>query len=444
MKFPRIMSNFKFPHKLVSGLLLVFLVLSCESRFPTVNTIDVINITAISAQSGGIVFDEGNGPVIARGLVWSLDHIPTLESHDGLTSEGTGPGLFTSEMNDLSPSTEYKVRAFAANKAGYSYGMLYYFTTLPVNAAAPEIITTTPEVVATDSAQLGGMILSSGGTEIIEKGVYWGFSPGPEVTGTKINAGSGPERFTVKVTGLQPNKKYYVKAYVKCLYGEYLGMQVSFTTRLVLSGEIGFNNSISYGSVTDIEGNVYKTVQIGSQTWMAQNLRTTKYNDGTTIANITSNSTWITLESPAYCWYNNLIENKNLIGAHYNWYAVNTNKLCPTGWHVPSDNEWTTLTDYLGGLEIAGAKMKEAGFTHWEEPNVGAKNSSGFTAIPAGARRGIEGSFTGLGLYDSWWSSTEYNIYKSWYRSVATINTNVWRSSGTLKQAGTSIRCIKD
>jgi uncharacterized protein (TIGR02145 family) len=443
VKNPRIMSNFKFPDKLVSGFLLISLVVSCESRFPSVRTIDVINITTNSAQSGGIVTDEGSGTVIARGLVWSLDHIPTLESHDGFTSEGTGLGIFNSTMNDLSPSTEYKVRAYASNKAGDSYGMLYYFTTLPVNAAAPEIITTTPEAVATDSAQLGGKILSDNGLEIIEKGVYWGISRNPESTGIKMKAGSGPERYTVTITGLIPNITYYVRAYVKNSSGEYLGMQVSFTTCLFLSGEISFNNSISYGSVSDIEGNVYKTVKIGSQTWMAENLRTTKYNDGLPIDNVTNKSIWTALVTPAYCWYNNLIENKNLIGAHYNWYAVNTSRLCPTGWHVPSDYEWTILTDYLGGLEIAGAKMKEAGFAHWEEPNVGAKNSSGFTAIPAGQRRGIEGTFTGIGLYDSWWSSTEYNFYKSWYRSVATINTNVWRSSGTLKQTGTSIRCIK-
>ncbi len=418
--------------------------MSCEIRFPSVRTIDVINITTSSAQSGGIILDEGSGTVVARGLVWSRNDIPTLESHDGLTSEGTGAGIFTSDMNDLSPSTDYRVRAYASNKAGNSYGTVFSFTTLPGYASAPEIITTTPEVVTTESAQLGGKIISDGGTDIIEKGVYWGTSPNPEVTGTKIKAGSGPERYIVTITELILHKTYYVKAYVINSSGVYLGMQVSFTTELFLEGNISFNSSLSYGSVTDIEGNIYKTVQIGSQTWMAENLKTTKFNDGSPISNVTDNSTWITIVTPAYCWYNNMAANKNLSGARYNWYAVNTSKLCPAGWHVPSDNEWATLTDYLGGLGVAGAKMKETGFTHWEEPNVGATNSSGYTAIPAGQRRGDNGIFTGLGLYDAWWSSTEYNIYKSWYRSLATINTEVWRSSGAVNQTGISIRCIKD
>ena len=431
-------------HRIVSGLFLMSMMISCESRYPSVDTIDVINPAPNSAQSGGIIFDEGKGSVIGRGLVWSKDNIPTLESHDGITSEGTGPGIFMSEMTGLSPSTDYNVRAYACNKAGISYGTVRYFTTIPPYAVVPDIITTSPEVVATDSAQLGGRIFNYYSLEIIEKGVYYGTSPNPEQTGMKVIAEGGTDRFTVTITGLIPDKTYYVRAYAKILYGEYLGMQVSFTTCLYLTGNILFNNSISYGSVTDIEGNVYKTVQIGSQTWLAENLRTTKFNDGTPIPYVIDKGTWMTLGSPAFCWYNNLDKNKYPSGGLYNWFAVNTSKLCPSGWHVPSDEEWTTFTEYLGGLKIGGAKIKEAGFTHWEEPNVGASNSSGFSAIPAGQRRAIGGIFTGLGLYDSWWSSTEYNFEKSWYRSVATINTDVWRSSGTLKQNGTSIRCIKN
>lgn len=312
------------------------------------------------------------------------------------------------------------------------------------NNSTPEITTTTPEVVADESAKLGGKLISDGGSYITEKGVYWGASQNPEITGAKVKAGSGSERFTVTVNVLTPNTKYYVKAYIINSLGEFRGMQVSFKTNLYLAGDIAFNNNLSYGSVTDIEGNIYKTVRIGTQTWMAENLKTTLYNDGTPIPNVTDNSAWITIVTPAYCWHNNMIENKNLIGAHYNWYAVNTGKLCPAGWHVPSDNEWKTFTDYLGGLDVTGGKIKETGLVHWEEPNIGATNSSGFTALPAGQRRGDDGTFTGLGLYDGWWSSTEYNSIKSWYRSIATINTEVFRSSGSVNQTGISIRCIKD
>jgi uncharacterized protein (TIGR02145 family) len=439
------MYKFKFSFKLISVLILPFIISGCEGRLPSVDTIGVINITSGSAQSGGIVTDDGSGSVVARGLVWSSDNVPSLESHVGITSEGTGTGIFTSDIHNLTSSKEYKVRAFASNKAGTAYGMVHYFETLSSNAVAPQIITVTPEVVGTDSAQLGGLIIAGYGTEITEKGVFWGPLPNPDLTGVKIMAGSGPERYTVTIMGgLIPKTTYYVRAYINTSLGKFLGPQVSFTTNLTLSGAIIFNSSMTYGSVTDIEGNFYKTLQIGSQTWMAENLKTTRYNDGTQIPYVTDNSTWIKLESPAYCWYNNLAENKTLIGALYNWYAVNTVKLCPAGWHVPNDSEWSVLTDYLGGLLVAGAKLKEAGFTHWEEPNAGATNSSGFTAMPAGQRRGIQGTYTGLGLYDAWWTSSEYNIYKSWYRSVGTINTEVRRASGALKQTGTSIRCVKD
>ena len=438
------MSVFKIIYKPVSLLFLAIIVSGCEARLAIVRTIDVINITTNSAQSGGIIMDEGTGFVVARGLVWSASDIPTLESHDGFTSEGIGPGIFKSNITGLSPSTEYMVAAYASNKTGISYGDVFNFTTLAGHVSAPEIITRTPEVDGTESALLGGKIVSDGGRNIIEKGVYWGTYPNPEITGTKIDAGSGSEGYTVTISGLVLNETYYVKAYIINSEGEYLGMQVSFTIRFTLSGNITFNNNLSYGSVSDIEGNIYKTVQIGSQTWMAENLKTTKLNDGTSIPNVSDKTEWVNTVLPSYSWYNNLDENKELSGARYNWYAVSTSKLCPAGWHVPSDNEWAVLTDYLGGLGVAGAKMKETGFTHWMEPNYGATNSSGFTAIPAGQRRGDNGVFNGLGLYDCWWSSTEYNIYKAWYRSLASINTEIWRSSGAVKQTGISIRCIRD
>lgn len=119
-----------------------------------------------------------------------------------------------------------------------------------------------------------------------------------------------------------------------------------------------WNMELEYGSVTDTEGNTYKTIKTVTQTWMAENLKTTKYNDGTLIPNVSDNTAWTQLSSGAYCWYSNDINNKSTFGALYNWYAVNTGKLCPEGWHVPGDDEWTTLTGYLGGEDVAGGKMK--------------------------------------------------------------------------------------
>jgi uncharacterized protein (TIGR02145 family) len=141
-------------------------------------------------------------------------------------------------------------------------------------------------------------------------------------------------------------------------------------------------------TVKDIDGNVYKTITIGTQVWMAENLRTTKLDDGKIVPLVTDDKIWAGLNTPAYCWYtNNAPENKNKYGALYNWYTVSTNKLCPRGWHVPTDAEWKTLITNLGGESVAGGKLKEKGTSHWQSPNAGATNETGFTALPSGERK---------------------------------------------------------
>jgi uncharacterized protein (TIGR02145 family) len=190
-------------------------------------------------------------------------------------------------------------------------------------------------------------------------------------------------------------------------------------------------------------GDTYNTVQIGSQCWMKENLRTIKYNDNIPIANITDASTWVNLNYGAYCCYSNNSLNCYLYGALYNWYAVNTGKLCPAGWHVPSDAEWTTLTTYLGGESVAGGKMKETGTTYWNSPNTGATNESGFSGLPGGCRLNSDGSFTYMHVYGYWWSSTEYDVYTSWYRSLYYNHTSVSRYT-IGKNYAFSVRCIKD
>ena len=158
---------------------------------------------------------------------------------------------------------------------------------------------------------------------------------------------------------------------------------ILFPIAVVLIGFAGCRSS----SIKDIEGNVYKTIAIGKQVWMTENLKTTKFNDGTSIPMVTENEAWIKLTTPAYSWYNNdSTANKNTYGALYNWYTVKTNKLCPAGWHVPTDAEWVALITYLEGFTVAGGKMKEKGIEHWKSPNEGATNETGFTALPGGYR----------------------------------------------------------
>jgi len=196
------------------------------------------------------------------------------------------------------------------------------------------------------------------------------------------------------------------------------------------------------GSVTDIDGNTYQTSRIGNQEWMVENLRVTKYNDNTVIDQITSNTIWSGLTTGAWCWYDNDNSNDNPYGKLYNWYAVNTNKLCPTDWHVPSDTEWTMLTDYLGGTSIAGGKMKETGTTHWISPNTGATNESGFTGLPGG-RRNTNGGFLFIGNYGYWWSKSESSSSDAWYRYLDYLDGSVFRFNFD-KRYGFSVRCVRD
>ncbi len=206
-----------------------------------------------------------------------------------------------------------------------------------------------------------------------------------------------------------------------------------------------FNTNLTYGSVTDIDGNVYKTITIGTQTWMAENLRTTKYNDGTAIPKITSDTEWKNLSTGAYCTYNNTTraDSISVFGCLYNWHAVNTGKLSPSGWHVPSKAEWQTLIDYLGGMDIAGGKMKETSFLHWNSPNTGATNESGFTALPAGERYGDVGTFAKLNYNACFWSSTPEGPSTAWGRNLSDILASSLQD-GDSRNNGWSIRCIKD
>jgi uncharacterized protein (TIGR02145 family) len=195
--------------------------------------------------------------------------------------------------------------------------------------------------------------------------------------------------------------------------------------------------------ITDKDGNVYTSVTIGTQVWMVENLKTTKYNDGTAIPNITDNTEWYNLTTGAYCWYDNDASTYKLFyGALYNWYAVNTSKLCPTGWHIPTKAEWTELTAYLGGESVAGGKMKEIGTIHWNNPNNGATNESGLAGLPGGFRYDV-GIYSGISNDGIWWSATEDNIHTAWFQGLYFEDSNAYMGTND-KYLGFSVRCVKD
>ena len=196
-------------------------------------------------------------------------------------------------------------------------------------------------------------------------------------------------------------------------------------------------------SVTDNEGNVYNTVTIGSQTWMAENLRSIKLNDGTQIPYVVNRTTWSNLTTPAYSYYaDDSVTYKAKAGALYNWYTVDTKKLCPTGWRVPSDADWVTLQTYLGTDSLAGGKLKETATYHWYSPNLYATNSTGFTAIPCGYRF-YNGSYNNFGFSGNWWSSTSYSTPFAWYRYLSYTSGAIGKNYYD-KVYGFSVRCIKN
>lgn len=230
-----------------------------------------------------------------------------------------------------------------------------------------------------------------------------------------------------RVSELTPNTRYYARTFVTTRKGTFYGDEIAFTT----------NNT-----VTDQEGNVYSTVTIGTQVWMVENLKTTIYNDGLPIPFISENSAWSDLYTAAYCWYDNDQKNKNSYGALYNWGAVNSGKLCPKGWHVPTDAEWTILIDKLGGISNAASQLQEVGMSDI------ATNYSGFSAIPSGSANAGSPTFIGIGIQGRWWTSTidtnGWNVYwsMSFDKNTPVIRNGFVSSAGLLN--GLSVRCIKD
>jgi uncharacterized protein (TIGR02145 family) len=394
-------------------LVILFLLISstlylttCKKKdtIPTLTTAIVSGITKTNAVSGGNVTSDGGAEVIARGVCWGTSHNPTTSSDK--TEDGTGIGEFTSNLAGLTVNTTYYVRAYASNSLGTNYGNEVSFAT---NQIALATLTTADVTgITPTTAFSGGNITDDGGGTITASGVCWSTAQNPTIANNFTTDGSEIDGYSSTMSGLTVNTTYYVRAYATNSAGTSYGNQVSFTTASGFSAII-FNSNLTYGTLSDIDGNVYKTIQIGSQTWMAENLKTTKFSDGTSIPNVTDLSVWDALTSPGYCWcLNNASTYKAVYGALYNWYTVNTGKICPAGWHVPSYDEWNILSTFLGGLDVAGGKLKETGTTHWQSPNEGATNESGFTALP-GSMRDVTADFGSgdeIGIYGNWWSST--------------------------------------
>jgi uncharacterized protein (TIGR02145 family) len=218
------------------------------------------------------------------------------------------------------------------------------------------------------------------------------------------------------------------------------GKDVSFST----SSSIDGLSCPESPTVKDIDNNSYNTVKIGNQCWTRENLKVSKYRNGEAIPTGLNNADWLNTKNGAYAIYDNSNVNDAIYGKLYNWYAVRDSRgLCPTGWHVPTDGEWTTLTNFLGGEIVAGGKMKTMGTTYWQSPNTGATNESGFSGLPGGTRFG-NGNFLEKNYLAFFWTNTEKNSNSAWIRSLINSEKIVERLNGLDKLYGNSVRCLRD
>jgi uncharacterized protein (TIGR02145 family) len=307
----------------------------------------------------------------------------------------------------------------------------------------PSIKTIEAYSITKDGAKSGGIITSDGNAWVRLRGVVCSSRSDPDIeTNERIthDAFLGKDNtgaYSSEIVDLTPDTHYYVRAYATNSVGTAYGEEFRFATLPDIKG-IYFNPDLVYDSIVDVEGNVYKTIRIGTQTWMAENLRATEYNDGRSIPEVALPDDWIPLTSPAYCWAGSEFElsNKKIYGAWYNYYAVENGNLCPSSWHVPTVIEWNTLLNYLEP-STADIKLREVGTTHWPGPNIRATNESGFTALPGGGR--FEQIDDNPGTDGIWWGTPFPSVFiMSLSKCFVTQLTN------STKKIGFSVRCVKD
>ena len=432
---------------------------------PSVSISSINNITGSTATCSCEVTYVSVYPVTTRGVCWSTSVNPTTSNSK--TTDGEGLGPYTSNITGLSPNTTYYVRAYATNSLGTAYDEEQRTFTTNAEATTPSVTTGDVTDITTTTASCSGNVTSDGGAAIIASGVCWSTSENPTVANSKTTDGADLGPYTSHITGLSPNTTYYVRAYATNSQGTAYGVQRTFRTLTA--------SDIEYGSFTDSrDGIVYKTVTIGEQVWMAENLAylpsvvgpaTESYTDpyyyvygydGTSVATAKATTNYTTY------------------GVLYNWPAAmagaassdanpsNVKGICPSGWHLPSDAEWTQMENYLiaNGYNYDGTTTGDkiaislASANGWSSsPNTGAigndnaaydayRNKSGFTALPGGYRS-HNGSFLGFGIGGLWWSSTQSTTNTAWDRRLD-CNYSVVSRLGNSKEFGFSVRCVRD
>jgi uncharacterized protein (TIGR02145 family) len=313
-----------------------------------------------------------------------------------------------------------------------------------------QLATRAPAFRSAFGATCSWFIGDQGDTDVQVHGICYGTSPLPDLSGASITVPNPAWQgtFQMQVNGLTPATTYYARAFATNAQGTSYGNQVSFSTLSIQ------NPGLTYGSVTDQSGNTYGTIAIGTQVWMAENLRATTYTNGDPIPHVADTTGWAALSTGAWVHVNNTPDYLMAYGRLYNWFAVtDPRNVCPAGWHVPSDAEWQTLetalgmpgaqlgqTGYRGAAENVGGMMKLPG--QWTNPNTGANNSSGFSGLPAGLRDFL-GTFVGPFWDGYWWTSSAAGTTLAWGRGLRNTNAGISREAGS-RRDGFAVRCVMD
>ncbi len=404
--------------------------LTTLSGIPAITSPAASNImhNQVTLQSA---INEDNGlSVQSRGFVWGSN--PGVTIDDNIINAGSGMGSFTETLTGLGVGATYYIKSFAINERGVFYGASQ-ITVETIDY--PSVTTNDVSGIVQTRVIAHGSVTGSGNAPAVARGFVYGLNPNPTTDDIKIPAGIGIGEYTSNIANLSPNTTYHLRAYAENMAGIIYGENLSFTT---------VQDNLT---ITDFDGNTYATVTIGNQIWMAENLKTTAYNDGTPIPEISDPFVWTELTTGALVWYDNDISWKDYYGGLYNWHAAkNENSLCPTGWVVPSHDHFQVLSIFLGGNAVSGGKLKSTRTdpeTHprWNTPNAAATNSSSWSGLGAGLR-GPNGNFSSFGLYGRWWSSSETENMKGNFIELTTGNGTLTIGNGW-KHHGYSIRCIK-
>jgi uncharacterized protein (TIGR02145 family) len=402
----------------------------------SVTTNPVTEITSTSVKSGGAIADDGGSAITKKGLCYALHSGVTVA--DSITDDGAGNSPFTRTLSNLKANTTYYLSAYAINGLGTAYGNEVSFKTA---AGLATVTTGNVSSIVALSAKASGEITNDGGAPITERGLVFSTTANPTTSNFKVTAGTGSGSFTATMSPLASQQTYYVRAYAINSHGTSYGNQVQF-------------NAASANTVSDVEGNVYPYVTVGSQSWMATNLKVTKFKNGDAITNGLSGYNWATQPTPAYSFPNGLINKKDTLGLLYSIAVIRDGRgVCPSGWHVPTDNDWKVL-EISQGMPQATADL--------EDPfpgrgTIGAKflegGSSGLNIQKAGMIYFDNGNPQYFG-YNDWgvyWSSTPAptGVYPTgglWFRGFNLGSPDpapIGRTHIDLSYA-LSVRCVKD